>query len=250
MRKARTFFAFLLIIISLAVLLFSGYQLYNILSVNHKESKDNEKVTSMINDSAPERTTNDDGILLLYEELHNQNSDMIGWIKIDDTEINYPVMYTPNEPEYYLRRNFYKASAISGTPFVGEGCTVDDLCFVVYGHMMNNNTMFAQIKDYKDKEFWEAHQIVHFDTIYEQRQYQIVAAFYTKIPKPGEEGFRYYDLVGNITEKEFSALKSGITSLQQYNTGYDIDPNKQTLLLSTCSYHVKDGRFVVVAQRI
>ena len=222
------------------------------------EKLQNQEIADMIEEGEGEdgevkdiNAKNEDGILKQYEEVYGRNNDFIGWLKVPDTNINYPVMYTPDDPEHYLRLNFDKQYAISGTPFVGEGCDVDNSdSFVIYGHMMNNRTMFAQLKDYESKDFWQNHQTVNFDTIHDHRTYQIFAAFKTEIPSAGQEGFRYYDLVGELNEQEYKDLLDGIKAKQFYDTGKAPTEGQQIMILSTCSYHAKNGRCVVAAYRI
>ena len=235
-----------------AIFGFSLCKFIDIETTYHKEIKQNEEILDAVdNDIEDIEEKTDDGILKQYDEVYQRNHDMVGWIKINDTNINYPVMYTPDEPEAYLRKNFDKEYAISGTPFVGEGCDVEDSdAFIIYGHMMNNRTMFAQLKDYENKDFWTNHQIVSFDTLKEHRQYQIFAAFNTEIPSAGQEGFRYYDLVGELSQEQYKELLDGIKNKQFYETGLSPSEGQQILILSTCSYHAKNGRCVLAAYRI
>ena len=105
-------------------------------------------------------------------------------------------------------------------------------------------------KDYENKDFWTNHQIVSFDTLKEHRQYQIFAAFNTEIPSAGQEGFRYYDLVGELSQEQYKELLDGIKNKQFYETGLSPSEGQQILILSTCSYHAKNGRCVLAAYRI
>ncbi|MEA4938731.1 MAG: class B sortase, partial [Christensenella sp.] len=102
-------------------------------------------------------------ILSRFTEMYAQNSDLGGWVKIDDTDLDYPVMFTPDEPERYIHLAFSKKKSMSGVPFVGEGCTIwprsDNI--VLYGHHMKSGAMFASIVKYKDKDFWREHPIIH-----------------------------------------------------------------------------------------
>ena len=113
-------------------------------------------------------------ILAKYESLYRQNSDMIGWIKIEDTNINYPVMQTEiNNPTFYINRNFEKKESISGTPFIDSRCTLKSENIIIYSHNMKNGTMFGELTKYKDEEYYQKHRVIIFDTIYEEREYAV-----------------------------------------------------------------------------
>lgn len=190
------------------------------------------------------------------EELHNgyadlkaQNADFDGWLTVSGTPIDYPVMYTPQEPEYYLRRAFDKSDSVSGTPFIGEGCSRNSRSWIIYGHEMENDSMFGTLDNYADKAYWQAHQTILDYTDGEERHYQIFAAIKTSIYTPGTDGFRYYGAVGDITSVVFDEYMNWISQNALYAT--DIHPvyGNEILTLSTCSQHTEGGRFVVVAYR-
>ncbi len=121
------------------------------------------------------------GMLVPYLPFYEENPDFYGWICIDGTKVNYPVMYTPTDPEYYLRRAFDGSDARSGTPFLDASCTEEGNLYVVYGHRMKNRTMFGTLPYYEKRDYWAEHPYIYFDTLYEQGTYEIVAAFYSKI---------------------------------------------------------------------
>ena len=119
-------------------------------------------------------------VLAKYKELYLQNEDMVGWISIDGTTINYPVMQTKDNPNYYLKRNFEKEYSDLGTPYIQEDCDLlssDNL--IIYGHHISGNRMFGALEDYKSKSFYEEHKTIHFDTLTQQGEYEIVAVFKT-----------------------------------------------------------------------
>lgn len=187
------------------------------------------------------------GMLKPYEKLYEQNKDFFGWIKIPGTKINYPVMCTPDDMEYYLRRGFDGSDTTGGTPFLDTECPEDGHMNIVYGHHMKNQTMFGSLPEYEKKEYWAEHPEIYFDTLYEQETYEIVAAFYSRIYNPDEEGFRYYAYKDLSDEQVFHEFKEGIEKEALYDTGISWEYGDTVLLLSTCSYHTEEGRFVVVA---
>ncbi|MCR4605963.1 MAG: sortase, partial [Eubacterium sp.] len=162
-------------------------------------------------------------ILKRYKKLYKKNNDMIGWVKIDDTMIDYPVMMTPKDNEYYLHRNFEKKYDRNGLPFLDKDCDPDDAesCLLVYGHHMKSGMMFADIMNYESEDFYKKHKIVSFDTLYDRRQYEVVAAFRSQVykDKKDKDVFKYYDYKGHLTEKEFDTYIKNIKKLSAYDTG-------------------------------
>lgn len=187
-----------------------------------------------------------------YELLYKQNSDIIGWIKIEGTQINYPVMQSPDDPQYYLRRNFKKEYAYSGLPFVDFRCDTSDPSYnlLIYGHNMKNGTQFGQLPKYARKAFWEQHQVFQFDLLYETRTYEIVSIFLSKQYKDDEKGFRYNDYIDLSEMDRFNEYIEQAKEVSIIDTGVEANWGDELLTLSTCHYYIENGTFVVVAKRI
>lgn len=191
-----------------------------------------------------------------YVKLYKKNKDIIGWIKVRDTHMNYPVMQTVNTPQFYLRRNFDKEDSISGTPFLDAQSDLftPSSNWLIYGHNMKDGTMFHDLLEYEDPAFYESHKIINFDTIYKggQGKYQVIAAFRSQIYQKNENVFKYYEYASITNEEAFNMYMQGIKSLALYDTGVDAVYGDQLITLSTCSYHVPDklGRFAVIAKKI
>lgn len=188
-----------------------------------------------------------------YADLYLANEDIIGWIEIEGTKINYPVMQTKDDPEFYLRRSFDKEKASSGTPFMDSSSDIfiPTSNFLIYGHNMKNGTMFHDLLKFKDKDFYEEHKTFKFDTIYKggQGTYEIVAAGYSKIYSKDSNEFKYYNYAGITSEQDFNAYVKGIKSISEYETNVTPKYGDQLVTLSTCSYHEDDGRFFLVGRR-
>ena len=191
-------------------------------------------------------------VLDKYKTLYNLNSDIVGWVSIDDTRIDYPVMQTVKDEQYYLHRNFYKADSTSGLPFMDDRCIISDTStnVIIYGHNMKNGTMFADLLKYQDKDFYEKHKYIRFDTIYEESLYEIVAVFRSRVAFVDEDTFRFYNFIESDTEEEFYEYYNTIRSLSFYDTDAKAISSDYLLTLSTCEYTEEDGRFVVVARKI
>lgn len=193
--------------------------------------------------------TNETALLPQYATLYEKNSDFVGWLKIENTEINLPVMLTIDEPEYYLHRAFDKSSSQSGTPFIGMNGSTNSDCLIIYGHNMKNKTMFGTLDYYTDRDFWTKNKSLFFDTLYEKREYEVFAALETRILYENETGFRYYKSSGTLTEAQYNELRNWLIEQSNYDTGIVPTYGEQILMLSTCSYHTDNGRFVVAARR-
>lgn len=184
-----------------------------------------------------------------YQKLYLQNEDMVGWISIAGTTINYPVMQSRNNPNFYLKHNFEKEYSYLGTPYVQENCDIaesDNL--VIYGHHIKGGKMFGALEDYKSKSFYEEHKNIQFDTLTEQEEYEIVAVF--KTVAYSSEGFRYYDFVDAENEEDFNSYVGKCKELALYDTGVTAEYGDRLITLSTCEYSAQNGRLVVVAKKV
>lgn len=192
----------------------------------------------------------DDTVLFEYQPLYEINRDMVGWIQIEGTAIDYPVVQTPDSPNFYLRRNFYKEKATCGTIYAREACDInlpsDNV--TLYGHNMRNGTMFADLHKYKQKSFWEKHRYVNFDTLNEYRTYEIFAVFKTTADLT--KGFTYHIYDTFATEKAFNEYVSTCKNMDLYDTGVMPVYGDKLLTLSTCDKTIADGRLVVVCRLV
>lgn len=183
-----------------------------------------------------------------YAELYAQNSDFMGWIRIEGTGIDYPVMQSKDDPDFYLKHNFSKEYSRFGIPYMQENCGLFSDNIIIYGHNIKSNSMFNELTEYKDKDFYTAHKYITFDTLDEQRTYAVIAVFKTAVYS--DRGFQYYDFVNANTEEEFNDYVAKCKALSFYDTGVTAEYVDKLLTLSTCEYSQKNGRFAVVAKLI
>ena len=183
--------------------------------------------------------------------LHEQNPDIIGWISIEDTRIDYPVMWTPQEPEYYLRRNFKKESSMAGTPFLdGNSIMGTSQNYLIYGHNIKSGTMFHDLVRYDDQEFYKKHKIIRFDTLDGPGKYEIVSVMRTRIYNEDENVFKYYDYAYIDNAYTYDTYVQNVKAQSLYDTGVTPSYGEQLITLSTCEYSQEEGRYVVVARKI
>lgn len=190
-------------------------------------------------------------VLPEYETLYNKNKKLIGWLKIDDTNIDYPVMQTANN-EYYLDHNFNQEYDRNGSLFMDAACDVvhRNTNLIIYGHHMKSGKMFGNLNSYSSKEYCEKHSTIRFDTIYEKGLYQVMYVFRSRIYNEDEVVFKYYQFFDAASEKEFESDMQEMAAISLYDTGVRAVFGDELLTLSTCDSSEPDGRFVVVAKRI
>ena len=193
---------------------------------------------------APELTAYDK-----YAAVYEQNSDFIGWISIEDTKINYPVMQTPGNKDFYLKHAFDKSYSEYGVPYMQENCKLglSDNC-VIYGHHMQDGSMFADLCKFESEDFYKEHKIIHFDTLAGFGEYEIVCVF--KTAAYSADGFKYYHFVDAADAAEFNSFLSSCQSLALYDTGVSAEYGDKLITLSTCEYSRSNGRMVIVAKLV
>lgn len=196
--------------------------------------------------------TEEKTVLPELAELYQQNSDLAGWIRIEDTNINYPVMHTPDNPDFYLKHSFEKEYSDYGCPYVQENCDVqkpsDNL--TIYGHHMKNGSMFADLEKFKSQDFWQVHKTISFSTVTDRYEYEIISVFKTVVYTDSPDSFKYYHFVDAETPGDFSAFVEKCKELSLYDTGVSAEYGDKLITLSTCEYSRTNGRLVVVAKRI
>ena len=182
-----------------------------------------------------------------YGALYEQNNDFVGWIQIDGTNINYPVMQTPDNPDYYLKHSFENTWSDYGVPYLDEACVIGQSNnLVIYGHHMSNGSMFCDLELYSDPAFCMEHPVIRFDTLSSFGEYEVIAVFRYNT---NQETFRY-DREVNMDETRFSWFMEQVHARELFSTGKDASFGDQMLTLSTCEYTYKNGRLVVVARKV
>lgn len=190
-------------------------------------------------------------ILPEYETLFKKNMKLAGWLTIDGTNIDYPVMQT-SDNEYYLNHNFDQQKDNNGSLFLDCSCSLypRSTNMIIYGHHMKSGSMFGNLNKYANEKYGKEHSIIHFDTIYEHATYEVMYVFYSKVYDNDELVFKYYQFIEANSEKEFNSYMEEMKSISLYDTGVTASFGDSLLTLSTCDYSQADGRFAVVAKRI
>ena len=188
-------------------------------------------------------------ILPEYKELHKKYPDLIGWVKIEGTSIDLPVMQTVDD--FYLHNNIDGEEDINGTLFLDSRDDVShSMNLIVYGHNMRSGAMFGSLKQYLDDGFVAKHKQIQFDSIYEKGTYEVLYVCLTKVGYQDEPEYKYYNFIQPKSPEEFDAYFETIRACAVYDSKQEVTEEDKFLTLSTCNSYIEDGRLFVVAKKI
>ena len=212
-----------------------------------RESAGEEVVIHYVNEEKREIPE----VLDEYKNLLNKNKKLIGWVKIDDTDIDYPVMQT-SDNEYYLDHNLNQEYDKNGSIFMDKDCDAIEPStnLILYGHHMKSGKMFGGLDKYQNEEYYKKHRYIDFDTIYEKGVYEVMYVFRSRVYSEEEVVFKYYRFIDAVSEIEFNSNMNEMAAIALYDTGVTAEYGDRLLTLSTCDYQEQNGRFVVVAKKV
>ncbi len=268
MEKTKRFYVFIYFVLVLLIFLSVIYITYSMLLKKEAIEESNllnnisdDKIVSNVirkntisntTESPVETTPKETDRMLKVKELKNQNSDIVGWLEIPNTSINYPVLQG-SDNQYYMNHNYKKQKSKNGSIFLTKDYNweIPSSNFLIYGHNLNNGTMFQELLKYSSKSFYEQHPKIRFTTVKDDSEYEIIAVFKSRVYYQSEKNvFRYYFFVNAETEQEYNDFIQNAKNASLYNIDATAKYGDQLITLSTCSYHVKDGRFAVVGRKI
>lgn len=215
---------------------------------------DDNQQCSLPDDSTPLATATPEPTAVPnpYIESFLANSDMAGWLVIPGTNIDYPVMWTPEDENYYLYRAFDKSEDVNGSLILDTDSSLKPLTtnLIIHGHNMKSGAMFGNLTDYEDRDYFEEHKQIILYTEECQRNYEVIAVFRSQVYKKSDNVFKFYKFFQADTPEEFNDFYENIKELSLYDTGVTAEFGDRFITLSTCVYHVTNGRFVVVAKEV
>ena len=232
----------------------SGFDDLKSLIRDSSKDKGDDGESTVDPDMVVPKYVNIDGVSVQekFADLYTRNHEFVGWLTVDGTNIDYPVMHTPDDEEKYLRRDFDGNSSSSGTLFVAAAsdpiAPSDNV--IIYGHNMKAGTMFHSLLNFEKKEYYEEHKLIEFDTIEEDAQYEVIAAFRTKIDESDPSLYKYYEFHNASSEEEFNEYVSKVKSMTPYEIEATAKYGDKLITLSTCAYHAEEGRYVIVAKKL
>ena len=193
--------------------------------------------------------TDADPLLTYYNALHETNPDLIGWITIQDTVINYPVMYTPKDPQKYLHRDFEERYSFAGLPFLDARCDYEDRAsnLILYAHNMRSGQMFAQVTQYLDPEYLAEHSTISFDTLNTRAEYEVIAVFQIDIKPLHHPAMLCYSSFTTTKQDAVAELNDYIATYASIQVG-QVQLGDSIITLSTCKRAGSIDRLVVMAR--
>lgn len=194
-------------------------------------------------------------ILKEYRGFYEADNDFYGWIKVEDTDIDFPVMFTPDDPDFYENKNLRKEILPPGAGgwwiWIDGNTTEDTENVIIYGHNMKYGEMFGSLKKYyKEPDFYEAHKYIQFDTLYERGTYEIISVVKTKDYSEDESHYRFYDHIELDSEEEFREYVDNAKKNAEFHIETTAEFGDRLITLSTCDYWTEDGRILIIAKKI
>jgi len=230
-------------VIAIAYLLFYFYNSYK----NKKLYEDPDRDVAM-----EEIRKVNDRFIEKVKELQQENPDVKGWIRIEGTIINYPLLQGTDN-DYYFSYNYKKEKTKYGSIMLNYKSDIKDVNsnVIIYGHDMKDAQMFGELLNYKDKAFYETHPTIYIATDEAEAEYQIMYVFLSRVFYKDETNvFRYYQYYNFDSESTYNKYLDNCRAIQLYDTRITAEYGDQLITLITCEYSQENGRLVVVAKKI
>ena len=229
-----------------------------------EESTATETVNVSVPDMAFEETVQDDPVASedpetaepvmqdKFVKLYEENPDISGWLTIEGTNIDYPVMTRDGDNNYYLKSNFYGEYDRNGLLILDYRCdqTAEGQNMIIYGHNMKTGVMFGTLKRYKDPKFAEKHPTFVYQGLYEDMEFEVVAVMLSRVAYQDEDVFRYYDTIEMPTMDDYLSFFNYVSDNAIFVRDVEHAFGDTFLMLSTCDYTEKDGRLVVICKKL
>ena len=241
LKKSKKKYIIIPLIILLIILL--SYLFYNFYINTRDKNLNGELQNELIYNFADNSNLEEENVINKVKDLQKENEDVKAWIKINDTNINYPVVQA-NDNEYYLYRNYKKENSNYGSIFIDSNSNIENpnSNIIMYGHNMKDGSMFKDLLKYSDKEYFNNHKYIEFVTNTSFNTYEIIAVFKSRIFYKNEENvFRYYQCTDLNDEEDYNYYinncKQHINNCKQlsfYDTGVNAEYGEQIITLITC----------------
>lgn len=191
-------------------------------------------------------------ILPRYREVYENNREFAGWISIEGTLIDYPVMKPEADNDYYLTHSPEGTKSKYGAIYLDVNSDLNDekTNYLIYGHYFRDGSMFGSLQKYKQESYFKEHPYIEFNTIYEEGTYEILAVFLSKVYQKNQDVFKYYQYTDITNQQEFETYVSEVKKLALYDTGISAQYGDSLITLSTCDYWTENGRIAVVARKV
>ena len=249
LKKSKKKYIIIPLIILLIILL--SYLFYNFYINTRDKNLNGELQNELIYNFIDNSNLEEENVINKVKDLQKENEDVKAWIKINGTNINYPVVQA-NDNEYYLYRNYKKENSNYGSIFIDSNSNIENpnSNIIMYGHNMKDGSMFKDLLKYLNKEYFNNHRYIEFVTNTSFNTYEIIAVFKSRIFYKNEENvFRYYQCTDLNDEEDYNYYINNCKQLSFYDTGVNAEYGEQIITLITCEYSSENGRMVVVAKK-
>jgi sortase B len=246
MKRKITFLDFVIVLLVL-VIAFSAFMIVKTVVRGKREQSEFDELANLIVEVAPDQTPNEPDAPAAPTEtvrdisaVLSANSDCVGWIFVNGTVINYPVMHTPSNPEKYLHLSFYGGETAAGTPFMDARCSVGGMNTIIYAHNMKNGTMFHQLKRYRNRQYTADNPIIEFQTADGTRKFRVFSVCEVDGKDP------WYSFIGEVDKETYKAKIEYIKSKDIFESGITPVYPQKLITLSTCKDGTDSGRIIVI----
>lgn len=244
----------LMVCFALIFFLSTGYLAYDAWQAHQQRIVKQKMEEAMENAEEAEQRPADGSkeMLAKFRPIYEQNPEFAGWIKIEGTTLDYPVMKPAEDNDYYLTHGPDGSKSKYGAVYLDVSSKLEDpgKNQILYGHYFRDGSMFGLLEQYKEEAFFTAHPIIQLDTLYQESSYEIISVFLSQVYRQNQDVFKYYRYADIRTEEEFNHYLENVQALSLYDTGATATDEDQLITLSTCDYWTENGRLVVVAKKI
>lgn len=252
-KKKKIILSIISVVASLVLVCSATYLIWYFVDLN-KQNKKLEFVQSIYDTNRNDYTYNQDGQFSKFDELKRQNSDIRGWISIDNTEVDNPV-YQTIDNDFYITHDMNKEKNSYGALFLDFRCNVNPLTIsqnqIIYGHNMRYGAMFGTLREYRNINFYKSHPVINFDSLYETRKYKIVAIMVCDSGVDRAFGYDFTPYTPDFaTQEEFLLWIERCKVRSLINTNVDVNAQDEVITLSTCCYDFDDARLVLIARLV
>ncbi len=191
------------------------------------------------------------GILCDYALYYSNNPQTVGYLKIEGTKIDTPVVQADNN-KYYLNHDFYGKPTSYGAVYASYKNSFDpfDRNTLLYGHNMNDGSRFAALLNYKSLDYFKKHPTIQFDSLFEKNTWKIYAVIITNGSTESDDGYFFDFTFNHCSDACYEEYIAELEKRKLYDTGVDLLPTDTIVTLCTCTYEYDDARLLVIARKL
>lgn len=193
-----------------------------------------------------------EGMNLKYAYLYAVNQDLVGWLRIPNTNLDVQVVQTKDN-DVYLKKDFYGKKSRYGCPYLdfkNDPKFLEDNT-VIYGHHMPDGLLFSNLDKYKTLEGYKDSPVIQYDTLYDTYYFKVFAAFISNAEAAEDDGYIFnYTVTDFSTDEKFNSFIENVEQRSIFNSGITVQPDDKLITLVTCSYEFNEARLVVMGRMV